>query len=281
MRFGVDWFYFSGAPSEDVLPFAQAIHKVAFASGRLEDDAWKAQYGYGCLQGAALHWYESLEPETKDSWSKLRQAMIERFPPMELVPGAPAAAPVPGLTSSNLASRCRILVVRGNGNVIGYVGPLCPRSDTIFLKSPNGALLIDVPILQHPRQPGSLIRMLPPSQQAAAFPFVGVECHGNFWNLRACDEGRSEKIFNCRARAYTPTGAAVASSRIWSLQIDQNDGSIEELHMDWVDDKGVAVPIKAFTYPKHIDSVSASKTFWMRTGACGDEEPLKLILERF
>ncbi|KAG9025373.1 hypothetical protein FRB95_010233 [Tulasnella sp. JGI-2019a] len=281
MRSGLDWSDFSGAPSEDVLRFVQSVYRVSFANDRLDDDAWMARYAYGCLMGDALHWHESLENDVKDCWPKLRQAIIERFPPMPLIPNAPAAAPVLGSAPLSPTSRCRVLVVRGNGIVIGYVGPLALYEDTVFQKSPDGALILDVPVLQQSQEARSLIRMLPPSQQAVAYPFVGVECHGSFWNLRACDEGRPEKVFKGRAGAYTPRGVVVASSRIWSIHVDKTAGLSEELCMEWVDDNDKSAPIQVCTRTSHIDSESAPMTFWMRKSLLDDEEPLKLILERF
>ncbi|KAG9038158.1 hypothetical protein FRB95_002598 [Tulasnella sp. JGI-2019a] len=280
-RFGVDWFYFSGAPSEDVLLFAQAVHQASFAMGPLEDDAWMARYAYGCLKGTALRWYESLEPDTKESWSNLRQAMIERFPPMELAPDAPPAAPAHRLAISNSISRCRVLVVRGDGSVIGYVGPPTIHREQGIHKSQDGALVIDVPIERGTQEGRFLIRILPPSLQSVTYPFLGVESHGTWWFLRACDEGRSGEVFGGRAEAYTATEVAVASSKIWSVKVDKTDSRTEELCMHWVDDKGVPAPLIVCALPKEINSRTEPKTLWMRKNLENAYEPLRLILERF
>ncbi|KAG9038173.1 hypothetical protein FRB95_002613 [Tulasnella sp. JGI-2019a] len=240
-----------------------------------------ARYAYGCLKGAALRWHESLEPNVQNSWSNLRQAMIDRFPPMELVPDAPAAALAPDLALSSPASRCRVLVVRCNGSVVGYMGPLALHGDSYMQKSPDGALTLDVPIERRTHQGGFLIRLLPPGQQSVAYPFLGVTYHGDQWQFRACDSGRPGKVFNDRARAYTSIGGAVAASKIWSIKVDKSDTTTEELCIQWIDDKGTHIPIVTCTRPENVNSESGSGAFWMRKTLESRHEPLRLILERF
>ncbi|KAG9038175.1 hypothetical protein FRB95_002615 [Tulasnella sp. JGI-2019a] len=191
-------------------------------------------------------------------------------------------AAVPDLVLPKSESRCRILMLRANGDPIGYVAPLALEGNTIFQKSEDGALIIDVPTPEQPVQGGSFVRLLPPSQQAMAFPFLGVETNNNgeSWNFRACDQGRIGKRFNTRVKAYTPTGVGVASSKIWSTHMEE-DGETEKLCMTWLDNKGTPVPIQAYTAPNHLNVPTHSKTFWMRTSKWGDEELLHLVLERF
>ncbi|KAG8987718.1 hypothetical protein FRB94_001561 [Tulasnella sp. JGI-2019a] len=100
----------------------------------------------------------------------------------------------------------------------------------------------------------------PPSQQAVAFPVIGVESHnnGSYWNLRACDEGRIGKRFNTRVKAYTPTGVGVASSKVWSVQMDE-DGETEKLCLTWIDNKGTPVPLQAYALPNNLNVPTATK----------------------
>ncbi|KAG9009210.1 hypothetical protein FRB93_005706 [Tulasnella sp. JGI-2019a] len=198
--------------------------------------------------------------------------------------GAPMSPSVPNVASSDaeFESRCRILLVRENGDAIGYVAPLALEGDTVFQKSEDGALIIDVPTSEHWPTGGSFIRLLPPSQQAVAFPVIGVESHnnGSYWNLRACDEGRIGKRFNTRVKAYTPTGVGVASSKVWSVQMDE-DGETEKLCLTWIDNKGTPVPLQAYALPNNLNVPTATKTFWWRAAKQGDEQLLHLTLERF
>ncbi|KAG8983684.1 hypothetical protein FRB93_007081 [Tulasnella sp. JGI-2019a] len=81
----VEWLSFSGGLSDNVIAFAQEVHRFGFAYGRVEDDVWMARYVYGCLSGDALEWFEHLDPEIKEDWSKLRPIMIEKFKQSRLV----------------------------------------------------------------------------------------------------------------------------------------------------------------------------------------------------
>ncbi|KAG9038157.1 hypothetical protein FRB95_002597 [Tulasnella sp. JGI-2019a] len=197
---------------------------------------------------------------------------------------APMSPSVPNVASSGSESesRCRILLVRENGDAIGYVAPLTLEGDTVFQKSEDGALIIDVPTLEHWPTGGSFIRLLPPSQQAAAFAFLGVECHnnGSYWNLRACDDGRMGKRFNSRVKVYTPIGVGVASSKVWSVQMDEDDET-EKLCLTWIDNKGAPVPLQAYSPPNNINVPTVTKTFWWRAAKQGDEQLLNLTLERY
>ncbi|KAG8997957.1 hypothetical protein FRB94_007296 [Tulasnella sp. JGI-2019a] len=127
-----EWLSFSGDSSENVLLFAQAVHRFAFAHGRQKDGVWKADYAYGCLSDEALDWFEDLDPEVKQDWSSLRPAMITKFGRSKFVPTAPAAAAVgTRVVAGNSVSRCRVRVIRGDGKVLGYVSP--PSSQTHLL----------------------------------------------------------------------------------------------------------------------------------------------------
>lgn len=91
------WLAFSGAASENVLVFAQAVYRLAFARGRQQDGVWMAGYAYGCLVDAALEWHEDLAPELKQDWSQLRLAMVKRFRQDRSVAVPPTAAAGPRL----------------------------------------------------------------------------------------------------------------------------------------------------------------------------------------
>ncbi|KAG8980320.1 hypothetical protein FRB93_009279 [Tulasnella sp. JGI-2019a] len=275
-----DWLAFSGTSSENVLVFCQAVYRFAFANGRQEDGTWIAGYAYSCLTDAALDWYEDLPADIKKDWSKLRPAMMMTFRQGGEIPNAPSAAAGPRPLSNSFKTRCRILVVRGNGTTVGYLGPLAQKGDSVFQASAVGALLLDVPIIQPSQKPSLLmIRMLAPRSEMAAYPLIGIEFHRGYWNLRACDEGYSGTVFRGRTRAYTVTAAPVASSKVWS--VSKLDSSTEELRIEWTDDNGTPTPIVPGTYAHTIDSTAEPKTFWMRKTLGSSEEPLKLLLERF
>lgn len=91
-----------------------------------------------------------------------------------------------------------------------------------------------------------------------SYPYLGLERHKGYWNLRACEEGkqaflqedftrdvdralpsllveRPGKVFKGRVHAHAEHLAAEASSKVWS--INMIDGSTEELCMTWTGGK--------------------------------------------
>ncbi|KAG8988575.1 hypothetical protein FRB94_000616 [Tulasnella sp. JGI-2019a] len=91
--------HFSGDPGEDATIFVNSIQKIAFAQGRQRDNNWQADYAATCLTGPAMRWYCDLEDEERLSWSDLRRALLQRFPPLP-APTSPPAAPPPAPASS-------------------------------------------------------------------------------------------------------------------------------------------------------------------------------------
>lgn len=77
----VEAIVFSGRDGHECEEFVQAIHKAAYAAGKLRDDAWMADMAVTCLSGRALRYYTSLEPEVKRDWSLLSSALLEKYPP--------------------------------------------------------------------------------------------------------------------------------------------------------------------------------------------------------
>ncbi|KAG8895473.1 hypothetical protein FRC00_007432 [Tulasnella sp. 408] len=75
------YIWFGGTPGEDVQSFVDSVQRTAGSQNRQADDAWIVQYVEKCLSGDALLWFSGLEGETKRTWSRLREALIQRFPP--------------------------------------------------------------------------------------------------------------------------------------------------------------------------------------------------------
>ncbi|KAG8995596.1 hypothetical protein FRB94_003533 [Tulasnella sp. JGI-2019a] len=138
-----EWLSFSGGSSENVLLFAQAVHRFAFAHGRQKDGVWIADYAYGCLSDEALDWFEDLDPDVRQDWSSLRPAMITKFRRNRFVPTAPAAATTGARVNS--VSRSRVRVVRGNGAVLGYLSPPTTQTHATVVASVDEALVLDIP----------------------------------------------------------------------------------------------------------------------------------------
>lgn len=92
------WLTFSGLPEESASDFIQSVLRVAFQQDRVNDDRWLTEYASTCFSNDSLHWYSELDEETRNSWSKLRVALLRQY---RLIP-TPAAsllAPIPGDSS--------------------------------------------------------------------------------------------------------------------------------------------------------------------------------------
>ncbi|KAG9024818.1 hypothetical protein FRB95_010986 [Tulasnella sp. JGI-2019a] len=261
-----EWLSFSGGPSEHMLLFVQAVHRFAFAHGRQKDDVWMADYAYGCLSGEVLEWFEDLDPDVKQDWSRLRQAMVTKFRQSKLVPTTSGAASGPH----------RVRVVRGDGTVLGYVSPPNPTAHITVVASADEALVLNLPKVCDGQEKAARIRIAASDSDVVAYPFLGLEnWKDDHWIVRACEEGPKGSVFKERARADTHNVPQVASSNVWSIK--KLDNSIEELCMHWMEDTGSRSGLKAM-----IPSASNSPIYlWMRKAPVGSEESVKLILERF
>lgn len=81
MIFSAEDIAFRGWNGRECEDFIQAIHKAAYAAGKLRDDPWMADLAVPCLSGRALRYYDGLEPDVKGNWSLLRSALLARYPP--------------------------------------------------------------------------------------------------------------------------------------------------------------------------------------------------------
>lgn len=74
-------FTFEGKDPGDVQQFIQFIRQRAFASGKLDDDAWMANLASTFILGRAFDWRSGLPPATRSSWKLLEQALTQSFSP--------------------------------------------------------------------------------------------------------------------------------------------------------------------------------------------------------
>ncbi|KAG8937220.1 hypothetical protein FRC00_007044 [Tulasnella sp. 408] len=131
VTFSVEDIAFRGRDGHECEEFVQAIHKAAYAAGKLRDDAWMADLAVTCLSGKALRYYDGLEPEVKRDWSLLRPALVARYSPPdddedEVQAGGyrmlQVLAPT-GPSSPRLKARIgRIKVIGANSTDYGYLG---------------------------------------------------------------------------------------------------------------------------------------------------------------
>lgn len=95
-----EMFMFTGSPTEDVTLLLNHVQRAAFGQGRQRDDAWCADYASTCLSGNAMRLYAELDAGDRDSWTKLRLVLLERFP-QSIVPDPPAAIPAASINSKS------------------------------------------------------------------------------------------------------------------------------------------------------------------------------------
>ncbi|KAG8992207.1 hypothetical protein FRB93_002436 [Tulasnella sp. JGI-2019a] len=205
----VEWRSFSGAPSDNVLLFTQAVNRFAFANQRHLDPVWMATYAYGCLSGEALDWFEDLDLQDKHDWGRLRPAMIKKF----RTKSVPTQEPPP------LPTRSRIKVVKSNGTTMGYVLPPKASNDSNFMNDVNGALVLDIPNAPSTQQATSRLKMLLPSQVVNSLEFFAVTDCSGYHSILPCAEGWTD----------------AKGSGVW--YITKTDGT-EELRSEWIDKSG-------------------------------------------
>ncbi|KAG9027756.1 hypothetical protein FRB95_007415 [Tulasnella sp. JGI-2019a] len=251
----VEWLSFSGGLSDNVIAFAQGVHRFGFAYGRVEDDIWMARYVYGCLSGDALEWFEHLDPEIKEDWSKLRPIMIEKFK-----------------QSRASASRSRIKVVKQNGTVPGYLSRPHPAHAATVV-SADEALVLEASRAQDTHV--ARVKMLNCSN-SDTFPFLGLEIQDGWWELKACDAEPEGSVFKGRGRADTTTEPMhPASSKIWTIK--KIDGPNEQLCPQWIED-GAKIPLYPILRPKTLQ-IFMYRDPHQSNGH--NDEPVSFILEHF
>ncbi|KAG8997609.1 hypothetical protein FRB93_014067 [Tulasnella sp. JGI-2019a] len=121
----------------------------------------------------ALYWFEGLDRDIKQNWSKLQQAIIVSFP-------------------WPTTSRSRVKAVLANGLFLGYVGPLARESANIMVTKAEEALILDISKTWDAQQTAARIRLAVPND---SYPFIGLELHsGDIWGFRACNAGEYPSI---------------------------------------------------------------------------------------
>ncbi|KAG9023401.1 hypothetical protein FRB95_013136 [Tulasnella sp. JGI-2019a] len=144
-----------------------------------------ADYAYGCLLDEALDWFEELDNNVKQDWSKLRPAIIAKFPKSK--------------SSKAVTSRSRIKAVRENGIVLGYVASMARAINHKLVAKADEGLIMDIP-LRDTQQTAAYIQM---ASHGAVYSFVGLEVayyhdSNEHWNFRACEAGEYT-LDNCHS----------------------------------------------------------------------------------
>ncbi|KAG8884114.1 hypothetical protein FRB98_002604 [Tulasnella sp. 332] len=171
----VEWLTFSGGPSDNILRFAKAVHQFAFAHGRQKDGVWMADYVYGCLDDEALEWFEDLEPKIREDWTHLRSAMMKEFRQSKFVPTAPPAAMGPRVVVPSSTAHARVKIINKKDKVVGYVGPLNEAGINVIQQNSEGALVLEIPLMQPLTQVGASVRIVGLAATAAHEPLQQLQ----------------------------------------------------------------------------------------------------------
>lgn len=68
--------------------FVRNVRRRALELGR-NDNAWIAHYAIACMDGAAIHWLETLEDSVHHNWQALRKALLSRWATQAHASGVP------------------------------------------------------------------------------------------------------------------------------------------------------------------------------------------------
>ncbi|KAG8950525.1 hypothetical protein FRC00_007653 [Tulasnella sp. 408] len=94
---------FKGTSSEDCEIFVAMIRRRALEQGKQRDTEWMAIFASSYLIGDALYWYEGLDEDVQNDWTRLRPALLARFgrsgPPLS----ATSSTPVFPASASHMA----------------------------------------------------------------------------------------------------------------------------------------------------------------------------------
>ncbi|KAG8960128.1 hypothetical protein FRC00_000842 [Tulasnella sp. 408] len=111
--------HFKGTSGDDCEIFVAMVRRRALEQGKQRDREWMALFASRCLIGDALYWYEGLDEDVQNDWTRLRPALLERFgrlgPPSSATsstpafqaPAPPAAIPTPAAAPPKLTRQKR------------------------------------------------------------------------------------------------------------------------------------------------------------------------------
>ncbi|KAG9027004.1 hypothetical protein FRB95_008205 [Tulasnella sp. JGI-2019a] len=114
------------------------------------------------------------------------EAIMTATAPKDMAIEAEKETAVAGATEASM-SRCRVKVVRGSGQALGYIPPPDRSKQSLVPVSSENALVLVIPKVCYGNQALAPIRMV---AQSEAYPFLGIEKDNDVvWTLRSCRGG--------------------------------------------------------------------------------------------
>ncbi|KAG8898826.1 hypothetical protein FRC01_010752, partial [Tulasnella sp. 417] len=70
---------FEGTDPKECEAFVATVRRRGLEQGKHRDNEWMAVFASSYLGGDALYWYEDLDEDVQNDWSRLRPALLARF----------------------------------------------------------------------------------------------------------------------------------------------------------------------------------------------------------
>lgn len=70
---------FEGTDPKECEAFVASVRRRGLELGKHRDHEWMAVFTSSYLAGEALYWYEDLDEDVQNDWSRLRPALLARF----------------------------------------------------------------------------------------------------------------------------------------------------------------------------------------------------------
>ncbi|KAG9019207.1 hypothetical protein FRB90_005282 [Tulasnella sp. 427] len=278
---------FFGKESESSGDLIQAITRVAFERGRIDDDRWIVGYASTCLNGEALVWYCNLEEDIQKSWKKLRNCLVERYPPTHSpthIDDVEVVAPYmqleafmsPQAKLQEDSNKCQEgvkgvieIVNKPEAKAYTYAGLTLVKTDSRkpdVVPNEVEEAKCDSTHYQPPMYYG--VPGLSPRCVAYAEGHFGIDLSKELatWTLCLCDESKSGALDRRRANTSAPGRRAAAA--VWKY-----DAETEELSLTWLMDNDEECELAAYMHKDDLNTLHVHRLCDMdRVGKYFDED---------
>ncbi|KIO32056.1 hypothetical protein M407DRAFT_241599 [Tulasnella calospora MUT 4182] len=278
---------FKGTGPEDCEIFVATIRRRALEQGKQRDNEWIALFASSYLIGDALYWYEGLDEDVQNDWSRLRPALLARFgrscpPPTAAsstsvisAPAPPTTVPTPAAAPPATTTRPRPLVGKGrlkllnsDGSLRGYAvksGDVVDGLYRTWSTGPDDALLISF-TTSHADEPFEIQIIDDPKT-----PQV-TDCLAVCWEGLTRDIWESDATFiasSCSFSGITSTKNWNIKKNVWTIS---NNG---ELGVDYPKSDGGTERFQPVIL--HSDDY----IYWLRPSRpdTRDFDPVRIVVE--
>ncbi|KIO32055.1 hypothetical protein M407DRAFT_118808 [Tulasnella calospora MUT 4182] len=244
-----------------------------------------ALFASSYLIGDALYWYEGLEEDVQNDWSRLRPALLARFgrsgppptaassTPVISAPAPPTTIPTPAAAPPTtrprpLVRKGRLKVLNADGSLCGYSaesGDLVDGMCRTLSTGPDGALLIS--FIASPSGEPFEIQILDDPPNTRATDRLAV-CWGGLAQNRWQSEVTSVAS-SCRFSSIASSKNWDIKKKVWAIS---NSG---ELSVDYPKPDGGTEGLQPFIRQ------SANYLYWLRSSRSNTRgfNPVRIVVE--